>query len=149
MEAPFLLSDLLQGGRGEREADRLPALQHLLRDGALIILPDDAVDDIEPFLDGDVLQRSGGEDGHLVCPQVIDEVTVDGGGFNGKGTGPLVHDDAVAGEDLIPLFLGEVDIGSDEFGIGLGFFSGCRTCLNLGNDGPELLEYVLTGGGCP
>ena len=149
MEAPFLLPDLLQGGRGEREADRLPALQHLLRDGALIVLPDDAVDDIEPFLDGDVLQRSGSEDGHLVFPQVIDEVTVDGGGFHGKGTGPLVHDDAVAGEDLVPLLPGEIDVGGDEFGIGPGLLSGRGTRLDLGNDGPELLQNVLTGSGGP
>ena len=102
MEAALLLPDLLQGGRGEREAYRLPALQHLHRDLSLPVLADDTVDDVEPRGDGDVLEGFGGEDRHLILPQVIDKVAVDGGGLHRKRTGPLVHDDAVAGEDLVP-----------------------------------------------
>ena len=148
MEAALLLPDLLQGGRGELEAYRLPALQHLHRDLSLPVLADDTVDDVEPRGDGDVLEGFGGEDRHLILPQVIDKVAVDGGGLHRKRTGPLVHDDAVAGEDLVPLFLGEIHVGGDELGVGLRLLAGGRTRLDLGDDGPEFRQHVLSRTDC-
>ena len=148
MEAALLLPDLLQGGRGEREAYRLPALQHLHRDLSLPVLADDTVDDVEPRGDGDVLEGFGGEDRHFILPQVIDKVAVDGSGLHRKRTGPLVHDDAVAGEDLVPFLLGEVDVGGDELGVGLCLLAGGRTRLDLGDDGPEFRQHVLSRTDC-
>ena len=144
MEAALLLTDVLQCGRGERESYRLPALQHLHRDLAHIVLPDDTVDDIEPCGDRMVFQRTGGQDRHLILPEVIDQVAVDGRGLHGQRPGPFVNDDAVPGQDLAELVLREIDVRGDELRVWLRLLGGDRTRLDLWNDVPEFHQHILT-----
>ena len=144
-ETALLQPDVLQRGGGEREPYRLPALQHLHRDLSLIVLPDDGIDDIKPRGNRYVLERSCCQGRQFVLPEVIDQVTVDGGGFHGERPGPFVHDDAVTGQNLVQLVLREIHVGGDELGVRLRLLGRCRTRLDLGNDVPEFNQHVLSG----
>ena len=95
MKAPLLRADILDSRRRQLEADSRTAFERIHGDLSVVVVSYDAVDDVEPVLDRDILDGSGGEYRQLVLPEVIDEVPVDGRGLDRESLRLFVDDDPV------------------------------------------------------
>ena len=107
------------------------------REEAEVIL-DCSVDDFDSLGHRHLLDGIGGEFLHLFLGQIIDEVGLFCGGLHRESFLLGVDDKAVAAENLLPLLVGEIDIGGDgilvrnsRFGRSLGLRNWLDDCLHL------------------
>ena len=119
------------------------AIEHILGNLLLEVTADDMVHNVESFLHGSALEGIVGELAQLFVTQVIDKVLQGGCGLDSQRLLLCIDDDTMGRQAFLPLLIGEIDIGSDEFVVWLGRFLRSRTGNHGWKDILKVFQWVL------